>query len=398
MRINHKAAQIMAMIRSGRMINIGGRPVLAPKPRKSATDRSRAYSIQLALAFVAIYIIWGSTYLAIRYAVETIPPLVTAGIRHSIAGTILLAWAWARGFRPTRAHWLSGLVVGALFFLIGHGTLHWAEQYVGSGLAALLLATEPMFILVLAWSMGQQKSSRLSALGLGLGVLGVATLTGVELTVRGSSPGTDGSARGFFGVVGGSGDLAEAQAAFGRARAHGPPNDLRRGDAARSCSTDGRVSRHTLGGHFFEVNLGIGVSDRLWIGSRVHCLYMAVAAMSPGTGGDAHIRESSCGCVSGLAARFRTADHASRVGVGGYPRSDYLDPQRGADCGAVRVCPRLCAGQIGREMRLVIALQFGAHDPQMIHILATHGSKPCDNRAGRTAGLGGPSSRTRTRH
>src|ERR1035441_411570 len=187
MRINHKAAQIMAMIRSGRMINIGGRPVLAPKPRKSATDRSRAYSIQLALAFVAIYIIWGSTYLAIRYAVETIPPLVTAGIRHSIAGTILLAWAWARGFRPTRAHWLSGLVVGALFFLIGHGTLHWAEQYVGSGLAAVLLATEPMFILVLAWSMGQQKISRLSALGLGLGVLGVATLTGVELTVKGSS-------------------------------------------------------------------------------------------------------------------------------------------------------------------------------------------------------------------
>src|ERR1035437_2484363 len=187
MRINHKAAQIMAMIRSGHMINIGGRPVLVPTPRKSATDRSRAYSIQLALAFVAIYIIWGSTYLAIRYAVETIPPLVTAGIRHSIAGTILLAWAWARGFRPTRAHWLSGLVVGALFFLIGHGTLHWAEQYVGSGLAALLIATEPMFILVLAWSMGQQKIGRLSTLGLGLGVVGVALLTGAELTVKGSS-------------------------------------------------------------------------------------------------------------------------------------------------------------------------------------------------------------------
>src|ERR1035437_7969714 len=187
MRINHKAAQIMAMIRSGHMINIGGRPVLVPTPRKSATDRSRAYSIQLALAFVAIYIIWGSTYLAIRYAVETIPPLVTAGIRHSIAGTILLAWAWARGFRPTRAHWISGFVLGALFFLVGHGTLHWAEQYVGSGLAALLIATEPMFILVLAWSMGQQKISRLSTLGLGLGVVGVALLTGAELTVKGSS-------------------------------------------------------------------------------------------------------------------------------------------------------------------------------------------------------------------
>src|ERR1022692_1555406 len=187
MRINHKAAQIMAMIRSGRMINIGGRPVLAPKPRKSATDQDRGLAIKLALAFVAIYVIWGSTYLAIRYAVETIPPLVTAGIRHSIAGGIIFAWAWARGFRPTRAHWISGCIVGALFFLVGHGSLHWAEQYVGSGLAALLIATEPMFILVLAWSMGQQKISRLSALGLGLGVLGVAMLTGAELTVKGSS-------------------------------------------------------------------------------------------------------------------------------------------------------------------------------------------------------------------
>ena len=184
--ITRQAAQIMALIRSGQVINIGGRPVLVPNPSKSATGRSRAYSIQLALAFAAIYLVWGSTYLGIRYAVETIPPLVAAGIRHSIAGTILLAWAWARGFRPTRAHWISGIIVGALFFLIGHGSLHWAEQFVGSGLAALLIATEPMFILVLAWLMGQQKISRLSALGLGLGVLGVAMLTGAELTTKGS--------------------------------------------------------------------------------------------------------------------------------------------------------------------------------------------------------------------
>src|ERR1700751_1850412 len=104
-------AQIMALIRSGRMINIGGRPVIAPTPRPpkpkkvSRTGRDSADSIKLALAFAAIYIVWGSTYLAIRYAVETIPPLVTAGIRHTVAGGILLAWAWARGFRPKREHW-----------------------------------------------------------------------------------------------------------------------------------------------------------------------------------------------------------------------------------------------------------------------------------------------------
>jgi drug/metabolite transporter (DMT)-like permease len=179
-------SQIMAVLRNGKMIHIGGRPVIVPTP-KPASSHDRSYAIKLALAFVAIYVIWGSTYLAIQYAVETIPPLVTAGIRHSIAGGILLAWAWWRGFRPTRQQWVAGFALGALFFLIGHGSLHWAEQYVGSGLAALLIATEPMFILVLGWMAGQQKISLLSALGLGLGVVGVALLTGAELSVKGSS-------------------------------------------------------------------------------------------------------------------------------------------------------------------------------------------------------------------
>ena len=191
-----QSEQVKALLRSGTMVHIGGRPVIVPKeaapkttlqkPASLKTAHDRAYTIKLALAFVAIYIIWGSTYLAIRYAVETIPPLVTAGIRHTIAGSVMLAWAWARGFRPTRAQWGAGAIVGALFFLIGHGTLHWAEQYVATGLSALLLATEPMFILILAWRMGQQKISRVSAMGLALGVVGVALLTGAEVT-RGSS-------------------------------------------------------------------------------------------------------------------------------------------------------------------------------------------------------------------
>jgi drug/metabolite transporter (DMT)-like permease len=159
--------------------------VLVPKtnsPRKLRLD-----SVKLALAFAAIYLVWGSTYLAIRYAVETIPPLVTAGIRHTVAGGILLAWAYARGYRAKREHWVAGAIVGAFFFLIGHGTLHWAEQHVASGLAALLIATEPMFILVLAWASGQQKTSRASALGLALGVVGVAILTGMEVSAKDAS-------------------------------------------------------------------------------------------------------------------------------------------------------------------------------------------------------------------
>jgi drug/metabolite transporter (DMT)-like permease len=170
-----------------RMTNIGGRPVIVSTPRQPERSHHRAENVKLALAFAAIYLIWGSTYLAIRYAVETIPPLVTAGIRHTIAGGILLAWAWARGFRPKREHWVSGFIVGGLFFLVGHGTLHWAEQYVGSGLAALLIATEPMFILILAWAIGQQRISRISSVGLVLGVAGVAMLAGGELGGKGLS-------------------------------------------------------------------------------------------------------------------------------------------------------------------------------------------------------------------
>jgi len=183
-------SQILALVRSrqmlpARLVNIGGRPVLVP--RTNSQRKLRLDSVKLALAFAAIYVIWGSTYLAIRYAVETIPPLVTAGMRHTVAGGILLAWAYARGYRAKREHWVAGAIVGAFFFLIGHGTLHWAEQHVASGLAALLIATEPMFILVLAWASRQQKISRASALGLALGVLGVAILTGMEVSAKDAS-------------------------------------------------------------------------------------------------------------------------------------------------------------------------------------------------------------------
>lgn len=181
-----------------KLINIGGRPVIVSKSNAQSIGHSRRESIKLALAFAAIYLIWGSTYLAIRYAVETIPPLVAAGIRHTIAGGVLLSWACLRGYRPRREHWIAGLVLGALFFLVGHGSLHWAEQHVPSGLAALLIATEPMFILLLAWATGQQRISRISALGLGIGVIGVAILTGVEVSAK------DASLLGLVAVLAGS--------------------------------------------------------------------------------------------------------------------------------------------------------------------------------------------------
>ncbi len=155
-------------------------PVRAPAPDTAPASRGL-----LLLAFAAIFIVWGTTFLAIRYAVETIPPLITAGARHGVAGTVLFALAWLRGYRPRRADWLAGAVVGALFFLAGHGLLHWAEIHIPSGLAALLIATESLFIFGLGAVLGRQRLTWSSALGLVLGLAGVALLTLPELgTVR----------------------------------------------------------------------------------------------------------------------------------------------------------------------------------------------------------------------
>ena len=116
----------------------------------SSTSVARTHRVVVLLCFLSIYLIWGSTYLAIRYAVETIPPLYTAGLRHLIAGTILLAWCLAKRLRPTWAQVRASVIIGIFFFLIGHGTLHWAEQKVPSGLASLLIASEPIWVFLLS--------------------------------------------------------------------------------------------------------------------------------------------------------------------------------------------------------------------------------------------------------
>jgi len=143
--------------------------------------------LRLLAAFFAIYVIWGSTYLAIRVAVETIPPLATAGMRHLLAGLILFLWAGGLKARITATEWRSSFVVATLFFLIGHGTLHWAEQFVPSGVAALLVATEPLWIAML---MPGEQASRWSPRvigGLAAGLIGVGLLVPQEAFATGAS-------------------------------------------------------------------------------------------------------------------------------------------------------------------------------------------------------------------
>ena len=137
--------------------------------------------VLIFLAFSCIYFIWGSTYLAIRFAVETIPPLFVAGFRHLIAGGLLFGWCWWRGFRPIRQQWLASIVLAVLFFLIGHGTLHWAQQTLPSGLAALLIAIEPIFVAILLTATRRARFTRSLLIGLLLGLFGVALIIGADV-------------------------------------------------------------------------------------------------------------------------------------------------------------------------------------------------------------------------
>jgi drug/metabolite transporter (DMT)-like permease len=139
---------------------------------------SRPRALRLG-AYAATWLIWGSTYLAIAFAVESLPPLLLVGIRSLTAGAILLAWARMRGSpAPTRAQWRAAAVTGALYFLIGHGLLFWAEQHVDSGLAALMIATEHFWVVLLAWALpGGRAPSPRASLGIVLGLAGVAMLS-----------------------------------------------------------------------------------------------------------------------------------------------------------------------------------------------------------------------------
>jgi drug/metabolite transporter (DMT)-like permease len=151
-----------------------------------AASAARAHRIKVALSFLSIYVIWGSTYLAIRYAVETIPPLYTAGMRHLVAGTILLVWCFAKKLRPTWAQIRASVVIGALFFLVGHGALHWAEVRVPSGLASLLIAIEPILVFLLTSAAEKRWRMNLSLLaGVLLGLGGVALLMGRSVLASG---------------------------------------------------------------------------------------------------------------------------------------------------------------------------------------------------------------------
>ena len=141
----------------------------------TSTRPSRALII---LAFAAVYIIWGSTYLGIRLAIQTLPPFLMAAMRFLIAGGILFIVSIFNGarFHQSFANWRRALLIGALWLLCGNGGVTWAEKYVASSLAALLVATEPLWVVIFNWALSHRRPNARVLLGIFVGLAGVALL------------------------------------------------------------------------------------------------------------------------------------------------------------------------------------------------------------------------------
>jgi len=123
-----------------------------PAPDGSSAAAGAPSRTRVIAAFAAVYVLWGSTYLAIRYAVETIPPFVMAGTRFLVSGLLLYLWARRRGSeRPGLVQWRDATIAGVLMLCLGNGAVAWAERRVPSGLAALLVAVVPLWMVLIDW-------------------------------------------------------------------------------------------------------------------------------------------------------------------------------------------------------------------------------------------------------
>lgn len=161
-----------------------------------SADSPHAPRSQLIAAFAAIYVVWGSTYLAIRIAVETLPPFLMAASRFAVAGVLLYGFLWlTKKIRPTAKQWRDNTIVGGLLMLGGNGLVCWAEQTVPSGIATLIISVGPVGVVLLEWLIltldpTKKRGSRpgaLTFLGLALGFVGLGLLVG-----PGTLAGTDG--------------------------------------------------------------------------------------------------------------------------------------------------------------------------------------------------------------
>jgi drug/metabolite transporter (DMT)-like permease len=142
------------------------------------TESNRPRPATLILAFGLVYLVWGSTYWAIRVGLDSVPPFLLGAIRFAVAGGLLLAYAWfVDRSRPTRSHWRAATLTGVLMLLMGNGAVMLAERRAPSGLVALVVTTVPIWMVLLDWLRpGGRRPALAVFLGLALGTWGIALL------------------------------------------------------------------------------------------------------------------------------------------------------------------------------------------------------------------------------
>src|SRR5712692_10705017 len=155
------------------------RPGKAETPAPPPHAPARTTSLVL-VAFAAVYLAWGSTYLAIRVGIESFPPLILAGLRHLTVGLLLFPFLqYKNGIRPTAVNWRTAVVTGFLLLFVGNGGVSWAEQTVPSGVTALLVATVSLWLVIVDWLRpGGLKPVPKVVIGLLMGFAGMVLLVG----------------------------------------------------------------------------------------------------------------------------------------------------------------------------------------------------------------------------
>jgi drug/metabolite transporter (DMT)-like permease len=140
---------------------------------------------RVLLAFGAVYFLWGSTFLAIKYSIDTIPPFLMGGSRFLIAGAVLYAVARLRGApRPSASDWRTAAITGVLMIACGNGAVVWSEQSVPSGIVALIVATVPLWMVMIDWLRPRGVRPRPPVfVGLALGIVGIVILVGPKAVV-----------------------------------------------------------------------------------------------------------------------------------------------------------------------------------------------------------------------
>lgn len=236
-------------------------------------------TVLLIAAFTAVYLVWGSTYLAIKYAIETLPPFLMAGSRFFMAGAILFfaATRSADFEMPKREHWKTSLIVGTLLLLGGNGLVVFAQHYISSSLAALLVATEPFWIVILSWLwLKNGRPGFRVAFGLVVGFIGVALLV-VGQSKGGVFAGGYGQLIGTLAIIGAA--LSWATGSIYGIKAPAPKSSLT--TAGMQMMSGGAVilTVSAVTGEMFNFDIS-AVSGRSWLAAGYLMIFGSIVGFT----------------------------------------------------------------------------------------------------------------------